>query len=99
MTFIKNLLPFLCIPIAGLSVFFMVETPKVPPWQILMYTLVITLPCFLILFWKPFDLFFGFAPHRAKAEDLGHSVTPWIGWILLTAMILLNHFARPPADF
>ncbi|MEE2639630.1 MAG: hypothetical protein VX768_03310 [Planctomycetota bacterium] len=105
MTAAKRLLPFLCIPIAGISIYVMLVTPKIPPWQIVVYTLVIAVPCSLILLWRPFDLFFGFAPPKARTEGPSNtltqwdSVTPWIGWLLLAAMILVNHFARPPADF
>ena len=99
MTLLKKLAPFLCILIAGFSVFVMIRTPGVPPWQIVAYTIVILVPCSLVLFWKPFDIFFGFAPPKTTPDDDWSSITPWIGWIILTAMLLVNHFARPPTDF
>ncbi len=95
MSALKKLIPFLSIPIAAASIIIMIQTPKIPPWQVVMYTLVIVVPCSLILLWKSFDLFFGFAPPKAKIEDQWSSVTPWIGWLILAAMILMNHFARP----
>ncbi|MEE2639662.1 MAG: hypothetical protein VX768_03470 [Planctomycetota bacterium] len=99
MSTLKKLLPFFCLPVAALSIIVMVRHPEVPPWQIVPYTMVMVVPCGLILFWKSFDLFFGFAPAKAAITDHWSSVTPWIGWLILAAMLLINHFARPPADF
>ena len=96
---IKKILPFLSIVCAAFSVYVMITTPRIPPYQIILYTMAIVIPCGLILFWKTFDLTFGFAPPKATREDTWSSITPWVGWIVLTAMILMNHFARPPADF
>ena len=97
MNLLKQLISFACVPIAAVSIYFMIEAPQIPPWQIISYTFVLTVPCTLILLWKPFDRFFGFAPPRATNDDHWSSITPWIGWMILAAMILLNHFARPPA--
>lgn len=97
MTQLKRLAPFLAILISGFSVYVMIQTPGVPPWQIIAYTMVIIVPCCLILFWKPFDIFFGFAPLKSTTDDHWSSITPWIGWLILAAMLLLNHFARPPS--
>lgn len=97
MTTLKKLLHYLCVPIALYSVYIMLQTKGIPIWQIIGYSTVIVIPCFLILFWKPFDIFFGLSPPKVKRSDSWASVTPWIGWMMLTAMILLNHFARPPA--
>ena len=99
MSTIKKIIPFLSIICAAISVYVMITTPKIPPYQIIVYTTVIIIPCALVLFWKSFDLAFGFAPAKATKEDSWNSITPWVGWMLLAAMILMNHFARPPADF
>jgi len=91
------MLSLLCVPLAVYSVYIMMQMKGIPPWQVIGYALVIIIPCSLILFWKPFDLFFGLAPPKVKPTETWASVTPWIGWMMLAAMILLNHFARPPA--
>lgn len=98
MSLIKKIIPFLCVPIAALSIILMMRMPEVPAWQVFVYSIVIVIPCVLILLWKPFDQFFGFAPPKVKSEDQWSSVTPYIGWLLLVLLILINHFARPPAD-
>jgi len=94
---LKKMLPYLCVPIAVYSVYIMIQMKGIPLWQVIGYALVIIIPCSLILLWKPFDLFVGLAPPKVKRTETWVSVTPWIGWMMLAAMILLNHFARPPA--
>lgn len=98
MNLLKKIVPFLSVIIAIGSVFVMTRTPGIPTWQIIAYSLVIPIPCYLILCWKQFDLYFGFAPLRATREDRWLPVTAWIGWLLLAMMLLVNHFARPPLD-
>jgi hypothetical protein len=93
----KQLSGYVCVLMAGLSIYWMMQTPLIPVWQIVVYCFVMMFPVSLVLFWRPFDIYFGFAPPRSTAEDSWRSVTPWIGWLVLLAKILVNHFARPPS--
>lgn len=84
-----------CLLLAAISLTVMTRTEGIPLWQIIVYGMLLPLPCVLILFAEPFDRFFGFAPPNPTDPD-SWSVTPWVGWLMLAVMVLVNHFARPP---